>query len=79
MAVKRNPRLLLCKAEICEYLGNVTDYMFRKHVKQGLPALYDGRGWLAHADNIDEWFKTITRVQVKGGIDNIPEEEKTID
>lgn len=37
-------------------------YMFRKFIKMGLPVLYlDGRCF-AHTDNIDEFFKALTRV-----------------
>lgn len=73
MTVKRNESILHNKAQIREYLGNISDYMFRKYIKMGMPALYDGRDWIAHKDNIDEFFRHVTRIQVKDGIDQIPD------
>jgi len=76
MAVKKSDKLLLCKEEIKDYLGNITDYMFRKYIKMGMPALFDGREWIAHTENLEEWFRSITRIQIKEGIDNILEENE---
>jgi hypothetical protein len=38
-------KILSSKDEIKIYLGNVTDYMFRKYVERGLPARYEDRRW----------------------------------
>jgi len=39
--------------------------MFAKYIERGLPARYEDRRWIAHADNIDEWIKEYTRVQLR--------------
>ena len=77
--MKRN-NFLTCKEEIKVFLagtdcGAISDYMFRKYIKMGMPALFNGREWVAHVDNIDEWFKAITRKQMRDEIDEIVEEE----
>jgi len=61
---------MTCKQEILEYLA-ISDTLFGKFIKAGLPARFiDGR-WYAHADNIDGWFQNLTKVN-NGGRD--PEE-----
>lgn len=72
-ALEPNRKILSSKAEIMVYCGNISDHVFRKYVRQGLPALYDGARWLAYADNIDEWFKSVTRVSMGAMIDKIPD------
>ena len=42
-----------------------SDHLFSKYIRAGMPARYEDGRWLAHADNIDEWFKTYTRVQLR--------------
>ena len=69
-AQKQYRRSLTSKKEILEYL-NISDILFGKFIKGGMPARYiDGR-WYAHADNIDGWFQSMTKVN-NGGRD--PEE-----
>jgi hypothetical protein len=54
-------KVLTSRGEIMEY-ANLSKYLFAKFVKMGMPVLYiDGRCY-AHKDNIDEFFKAITRV-----------------
>ena len=62
-------KILSCKEEIKEYLGNISDYMFRKYVKRGMPARCEGREWIAYSDNLDEWYKQYTRISMKNAID----------
>ena len=74
MAITKSDRMLLSKDEIKMYLGGISNHTFRKYVEHGLPARYeDGGSWLAHADNIDEWFRIYTRVSAKGIISTIPD------
>jgi hypothetical protein len=40
--------------------------MFRKYVERGMPARYEDNHWLAHKDNIDEFFKNFTKVTMRG-------------
>jgi len=67
---KKSQKVLIGKEEIMEYL-NVSKILFSKFVKAGMPVLYmDGR-FYAHSENLDEYFKGITRVTMK----NIPNSE----
>lgn len=73
MPVARSPKFLTCKAEICAYMGNISDYIFKKYVRVGLPARYEDGRWCASTDNIDEWWRVYTRVSLKNVIDSIPD------
>lgn len=67
----RNPqkKILTSRQEIMDYLG-ISKAMYLKFVKSGMPVLYiDGRCY-AHTENIDEYFRAITRSSAK----NLPEE-----
>lgn len=69
----KSDKILTCKEEIKEFLGNITDYMFRKYISLGMPARYDGREWIAHAANIEKWFEAYTKVSMKKVFEDIPE------
>jgi len=64
MAIK-SCKLLSSKDEIKEYLGNLSDYLFNKYVDRGLPARYEDRRWIAHADNLDDFMRVYTKVSMK--------------
>ena len=56
--------------------ANLSKYLFAKFVKMGMPVLYiDGRCY-AHKDNIDEFFKAITRVNSSKIADDILDAEE---
>lgn len=62
-------KVLTSRQEIMDYAG-ISRYLYAKFIKLGMPVLYiDGR-CLAHKDNIDNFFKSITRVSAK----NVPDE-----
>ena len=63
-------RLLKNKVEIMAYLGNISDYTFRKYRKMGMPCRFEDGNWLAHTDNIDDFFKAYTRVRPPDGVDD---------
>lgn len=68
-------KVLTSRGEIMEY-ANLSKYLFGKFVKMGMPVLYiDGRCY-AHKDNIDEFFKAITRVNSSKVPDDILEAEE---
>ena len=61
MANTAMDNVLTSKDEILEYTG-LSKHLYVKFLKMGLPVLYiDGRCY-AHKDNIDEFFKKVTRV-----------------
>jgi hypothetical protein len=43
----------------------MTDYKFKKWIKMGMPVLILDGTCYAHRDNIDEFFKAVTRVNSK--------------
>ena len=60
MSDETNRKILRNLEEILEYMG-VSEDLFRKFHENGLPARkIDGR-WFAHTDNIDEYFRLITK------------------
>ncbi len=63
-------KVLMSKQEIMDYL-KISKGAYRKFIRIGMPVLYlDGRCY-AHKDNIDEFFKAITRVTMKNAPDEI--------
>lgn len=48
---------------------------FKRYVECGLPARYEEGRWMAHSDNIDDFFKSYTRVSMKNVIATIPEND----
>jgi uncharacterized protein YaaR (DUF327 family) len=73
MTNKQNSKLLTSKDEIKEYLGNISNYLFKKYIEKGMPARFEDNRWLAHIENIDEFLKAYTRVSMRKKIDQIPE------
>lgn len=53
--------LLDGKDKIQEFLG-VSEYMLNKFLAAGMPVLIDNNRWLAHADNLEDFFRKYTRV-----------------
>lgn len=51
------------KEAIRDFLGGVSDYRLKKYIADGMPVLItEGSSWLAHRDNLEEFFKKYTRV-----------------
>lgn len=66
-------KILTSKDEIIDYAG-LSKHTYPKFLKMGMPVLYiDGRCY-AHKDNIDEFFKLITRVNASKNPDALVEE-----
>jgi hypothetical protein len=53
-------KLLIGKTEISAFLRNASDHKLRVWINRGMPVLIDGE-WLAHADNLEQWFRSYTR------------------
>jgi len=70
MTVPDMTKILMSKQEIMDYL-KVSRVSYRKFIRMGMPVLYlDGRCY-AHKDNLDEFFKHITRISMKNAPDEI--------
>jgi hypothetical protein len=72
-------RVLIGKDTIKLYISQITgedcsEYMFRKYIEKGLFARYEDRRWIAQADNIDEFFKLWTKVQMNQYAEKLDEE-----
>ena len=52
--------LLDGKNEIMDYL-RCTEHKLLKYAKAGMPVLVDGGRWLAHKDNLEDFFRAYTR------------------
>jgi hypothetical protein len=57
--------LLEGKDEIMQFL-HTTEYKLKKYVAMGMPVVIEDGRWLAHKDNIDEFFKAYTRRKFEG-------------
>lgn len=62
-------KILTSRQEILEYTG-ISKKLYLKFVRAGLPVLYFKGRCYAHTDNIDEFFRDIT----KSNAQNLPEE-----
>jgi hypothetical protein len=52
---------------------DASDYIFKKYIKMGMPARYEDNRWIAHTDNIDEFFRQYTKVSMRKMMETIPE------
>jgi len=64
----RRSGILDGKDEISAYLGGVSDYKLAKWIKVGMPVLIDEGRWLAHIDNIEDFFRKYTRIDSRSKI-----------
>ena len=64
-------KILTSKEEIKAYLGGVSNHLFAKYIKSGMPARYEDNRWTAHTDNIDNFFMAYTKVSMCKVIDQI--------
>ena len=56
--------LLDGKDEIREFLNGARDKKLKKYLAAGMPVLIEEGRWLAHKDNIEDFFKKYTRKRV---------------
>lgn len=57
------------KDTIRAFLDDASDYMLKKYLEWGMPVVIEDGRWMAHRDNIEEFFKAYTRKKVNGPID----------
>ena len=65
-------KILNSKQEIMSYIGAGSDHTFNKYITAGMLARFEDNRWVAHADNIDDWFKQYTRVSMRKVMKDIP-------
>ena len=59
--IRENDWLLIGKEEIRTYLLGPSDHKLKKWLELGMPVYVECGEWVAHADNIEEFFKALTR------------------
>jgi len=57
-------KILTSRQEIMDYAG-LSKYLYLKFIRIGLPVFYAEGRCYAHTDNIDEFFKAITKNNTK--------------
>lgn len=63
-------KTLFTAKSICGYLGGMSRMTFRRWVDRGMPAVLVDGVWVAHTDNLDEFFRTLTNAP--GFIEELP-------
>ncbi len=58
--------LLDGKEAIRKFLNGMSDYKMAKLIAVGMPVLIDDGRWLAHKDNLEDFFRKYTRVDSRG-------------
>ena len=54
--------LMTSKEEVRTFLNGVSDHILKKFLADGMPVRIEAGGrWLAHRDNIEEFFRHYTR------------------
>lgn len=66
---KKSAKILTGKSEIMAYL-DFSEPLFNKFLAKGLPVIIEDNRYYAHADNLDDFFKFISRKGMKnsGGL-----------
>lgn len=54
------------KEEIRKFLKGMSDYKMSKYIAAGMPVLIDDGRWIAHKDNLEDFFRKYTRVDSRG-------------
>lgn len=68
---KKQSGLLDGKEEIREFLKQPGDKKLNKYVAAGMPVLIEDGRWLAHKDNIEDFFRHYTRQRAEGFDENL--------
>jgi hypothetical protein len=69
MTTVKNDKILDNRQAILDYTG-LSPYKYLKFIKLGMPVIYIDGHCYAHTDNLDEFFRAITR----GNSKNLPED-----
>lgn len=65
--ITENGWLLVGKEEIREYLRGASNHKLQKWLDLGMPVYIEGGEWVAHRQNLEDFFKAMTRRRAKGG------------
>ena len=65
MQINNNKKILIGQLEIMNYIGIKSDELFSNFIKSGMPAKKINDRWYAHGENLDDYFKRLTKVRNK--------------
>jgi membrane protease subunit (stomatin/prohibitin family) len=65
------PSILTSKEEIMEYIG-CSKHLLQQYISMGLPVLSLNGRWIAHTDNVDQFFRAITRRRLTDPLEQDP-------
>lgn len=60
-----NKKILVGQNEIMAYIGIKSVELFANFIKSGMPAKSINNRWYAHGENLDDYFKRLTKVRNK--------------
>lgn len=60
-----NKKILIGQNEIMDYIGIKGEKLFYNFIRSGMPAKKINDRWYAHGENLDEYFKRLTKVRNK--------------
>ena len=65
MQPDNNKKILIGQKEIMDYIGIKSDELFSNFIRSGMPAKLINSRWYAHGENLDDYFKRLTKVRNK--------------
>jgi hypothetical protein len=60
---KNDRKILTGKEEIKAYIGIKSSELFMKFIASGMPAKQIDKHWYAHGDNLDDYFRRLTKIK----------------
>ena len=60
-----NKKILIGQNEIMDYIGIKAEKLFYNFIRSGMPAKKINDRWYAHGENLDDYFKRLTKVRNK--------------
>ncbi len=70
--------LLIGKKRISEYLDDASDHLLKKWIEKGMPVLIEDGRWMAHRENLEDFFKAYTRKRANLSQVETPVKENSI-
>lgn len=68
VAAKRSEKILIGKKAAMEFIGIRSENLFSDLVSRGLPVVVINNRWYAHTENLEDFFKAITRRGKRTGV-----------
>ena len=65
MPKPKDKKILVGENEIKDYIGIKSSHLFKNFIKSGMPAKLINDRWYAHGDNLDDFFRRLTKIRNK--------------